>query len=41
MPGRVEAVLGTVLAHWADPDAVLHGDASDLQGREQLGDRFV
>jgi hypothetical protein len=41
MPRGVEAVLCTVLAHGADPDAVLHSHAPDLEGSEQLWDWFA
>jgi hypothetical protein len=38
VPHGLEALMGTVLAHGAHPDAVLHLDAPDLERLEELGD---
>lgn len=39
MPRCVETLMRRVLAHWANHDPVLHLHSTDLQRREQLGDR--
>ena len=39
VPGRLEALVGAVLAHGANPDAVGQLDATDLNGSEELGER--
>lgn len=41
VPGRVETLMGAILAHGAHPDAVRHLNAPDLQRREELGDRIA
>ena len=41
MPWRMESFVGAVLAHRANPDAVLHCDAPDLDGSEQLWYRLA
>lgn len=35
MPWRHETLMTRVLAHGADPDSVLHGNPTDLEGLEQ------
>lgn len=41
MPGRLETLLGAVLAHGADPDAVGHLDSSDPERGEEFGEGIV
>lgn len=38
VPRRVEALVGAVLAHGADPDAIGQLDPADLERREELRD---
>ena len=40
MPRGLEALVGAVLAHGTDPDSILHGEAADRDGGEELRYRF-
>lgn len=41
MPWRLEALMSAVLAHGTDPDSVLHRQAADLDGSEELWYRLA
>lgn len=41
MPRRMEALVCTILTHGTDPDTVWHFNATDLDRREEFGDRIA